>query len=61
MILQVARTVFWNGPMGVFEVEEQFSGGTLEISGCHRSGRRDSGRGKDSLASMVEWRDVQIR
>jgi len=30
VILQ-ARTVFWNGPMGVFEVE-QFSGGTLEIA-----------------------------
>ncbi len=26
-----AKTVFWNGPMGVFEVE-QFRGGTLEVA-----------------------------
>ncbi len=28
-----AKTVFWNGPMGVFEVE-LFRGGTLEIAGA---------------------------
>lgn len=31
--LQGARTVFWNGPMGVFEVPE-FSQGTMEIAGA---------------------------
>jgi phosphoglycerate kinase len=31
--LQSAKTVFWNGPMGVFEVEP-FRGGTMEIAGA---------------------------
>lgn len=31
--IQRARTIFWNGPMGVFE-HEQYANGTLEIARC---------------------------
>jgi len=32
-ILASAKTVFWNGPMGVFEVED-FAAGTLAVAGA---------------------------
>jgi len=47
-----SRTVFWNGPMGVFEVEP-FRGGTMEVAGAMASlkGFTVVGGG-DSLAAM---------
>mgnify|MGYP005841879821 CR=1 FL=1 len=47
-----SRTVFWNGPMGVFEVE-QFRGGTMEVAGAMASveGFTVVGGG-DSLAAV---------
>lgn len=50
--LAQARAVFWNGPMGVFEVEP-FRGGTLEIAAsiAHVDGFTVVGGG-DSLAAV---------
>ncbi len=54
MILQ-AKTVFWNGPMGVFE-KEQFSQGTKEIA---RAAAKSSARtilgGGDTIAAIKEF------
>ena len=51
-VISKAKTVFWNGPMGVFEVE-QFRGGTLEIASAVASvdGFTVVGGG-DSLAAI---------
>ena len=47
-----ARTIVWNGPMGVFEVEE-FSKGTFEISDfIARSGAMSVVGGGDSVAAL---------
>lgn len=47
-----ANTVFWNGPMGVFEVE-QFRGGTLEIAAAVASVRGFTVvGGGDSVAAL---------
>lgn len=32
-VVKAAKTVFWNGPMGVFEIE-QFAGGTRAVAGA---------------------------
>lgn len=54
MILQ-AKTVFWNGPMGVFE-QEQFSHGTDEIA---RAAAKTSARtilgGGDTIAAIKQF------
>jgi phosphoglycerate kinase len=51
-ILQKASTVFWNGPLGVFEIPE-FSRGTKEIATClsQNKGKVIIGGG-DSLAAI---------
>jgi len=59
-LIMSSRTVFWNGPMGVFEVE-QFRGGTMEVAGAMASvnGFTVVGGG-DSLAA-VEMSGVSDR
>ncbi|HHW17773.1 MAG TPA: phosphoglycerate kinase [Firmicutes bacterium] len=48
-----SRTVFWNGPMGVFEVEP-FRGGTLEIAGAMAAVRGFTVVGGGDSLSAVE-------
>jgi phosphoglycerate kinase len=52
-IIQQASTIFWNGPMGVFE-EDQFASGTKEIAeAVAKSPARTVLGGGDTLAAAV--------
>jgi phosphoglycerate kinase len=47
-----ARTVFWNGPMGIFEIKD-FAGGTQTVAdGVARSGATSVVGGGDSVAAV---------
>lgn len=53
-IIARARTIFWNGPMGVFEIEE-FSRGTIEIAeAVARSNAMSIIGGGDSVAAVAK-------
>lgn len=53
-ILQGSKTIFWNGPMGVFEVEA-FSGGTLGVAlSIADSAATSVVGGGDSLAAVAK-------
>jgi len=51
-----AQTVFWNGPMGAFELGEKFAGGTKAIANAvaQASGTTVVGGG-DSGAALVQF------
>jgi len=56
-VLKGAKTIFWNGPMGIFEVES-FSNGTKEmakiIAGATRAGAVSVAGGGDSVSAIKE-------
>lgn len=54
-LLLQAKTIFWNGPMGVFE-KEQFSAGTREIArAIARSGAQSFIGGGDTIAAIEKF------
>ncbi len=51
-VIKSAKTILWNGPMGVFE-QERFSKGTLEIAkAIAKSGAKSVVGGGDSIAAI---------
>lgn len=51
-ILKSAKTIFWNGPMGVFEMEK-FSHGTVKIArAIAKSGAKSVIGGEDSISAI---------
>ncbi|MBE0448047.1 MAG: phosphoglycerate kinase [Actinobacteria bacterium] len=55
-VINSAQTIFWNGPMGVFEID-QFSRGTEEIaSAIAESGATSIVGGGDSIAALKKFR-----
>jgi phosphoglycerate kinase len=51
--IQQSKTVFWNGPMGVFEIEA-FAGGTRSVAGALAQSKTTSVVGGGSTAESVE-------
>lgn len=53
-ILRASKTIFWNGPMGVFEVDP-FSGGTIGVArAVAESGATSVVGGGDSVAAVAK-------
>ena len=54
-VINSARTIFWNGPMGVFEID-QFSRGTEEVAlAVAQSGATSIVGGGDSIAALKKF------
>ena len=59
-LILASRTVFWNGPMGVFEVE-QFRGGTMEVAGAMAAVKGFTVVGGGDSLAAVEMSGVSDR